>query len=208
MQPLVVVEGEYSASLDGLTLGGDRLVEIKVPFKGRDSTLWKTVEAGCLPEHYQWQVQHQLMVTKAKVADVFVFDGMEGIQLEVRPDPSAWPQIHTAWEAFMGCVTDARTPPLTTRDTRTRDDPEWLSAAAAYLELRTAYDALGSNLEEAKAKLVGLTGHAKEQGGRVSVTQYWKVGAVDYRRVPALQGIDLDQFRGPLRKEIRVTVQQ
>ena len=74
MQPLVVVEGEYSASLDGLTLGGDRLVEIKVPFKGRDSTLWKTVEAGRLPEHYQWQVQHQLLVTKAEVADVFVFE--------------------------------------------------------------------------------------------------------------------------------------
>ena len=148
------------------------------------------------------------MVAKAEVADVFVFDGTEGIQLEVTPDQSTWPQIHAAWDAFMRCVTEAQAPPLTARDTRVRDDPEWLSAAAGYLELRTAYDELGTNLEEAKAKLVGLTGHAKEQGGRVSATQYWKVGAVDYRRVPALQGIDLDQFRGPLRKEIRVTVQQ
>jgi putative phage-type endonuclease len=56
MQPLVVVDGEYSASLDGITLTGDRLLEIKAPMKGRDSTLWKTVEAGQLPEHYQWQV--------------------------------------------------------------------------------------------------------------------------------------------------------
>src|SRR5437762_905865 len=83
MQPLVLVDGEYSASLDGLTLGGERIVEIKCPVKGRDSTLWKAIEAGRLPEHYQWQVQHQLMVTKAEVADVFVFDGTEGIQLEV-----------------------------------------------------------------------------------------------------------------------------
>ena len=29
MQPLVLVDGEYSASLDGLTLGGERIVEIK-----------------------------------------------------------------------------------------------------------------------------------------------------------------------------------
>ena len=144
MQPLVLLEGNYSASCDGITLSGDRIVEIKCPVKGRDSTLWKTVEAGRLPEHYQWQVQHQLMVAKAGVADVFVLDGTEGIQLEVAPDPNAWPQIHAAWDAFMRCVTDAEAPLLTARDTRVRDDPEWLSAAAAYLELRTAYDALGS----------------------------------------------------------------
>jgi len=42
MQPLVVVDDKYSASLDGMTLGGKRIVEIKCPVKGRDSTLWKT----------------------------------------------------------------------------------------------------------------------------------------------------------------------
>src|SRR5438093_1095427 len=165
MQPLVLVDGEYSVSLDGLTLCGDRILEIKCPMKGRDSTLWKTVEAGRLPEHYQWQVQHQLMVTKAEVAAVFVFDGAEGIQLEVTPDPNAWPQIHAAWDAFMRCVTESQAPPLTARDTRVRDDPEWLSAAAAYLELRTAYDELSAKFDEAKAQLVGLANHAKEQGG-------------------------------------------
>jgi putative phage-type endonuclease len=45
MQPLVVVDGEYSASLDGMTLGGERIVEIKCPVKGRDSTLYGRV--GC-----------------------------------------------------------------------------------------------------------------------------------------------------------------
>ena len=53
MQPLVVVDGEYGASLDGWTLAGDRLLEIKVPYSGRESKLWKAVEAGQLPEHYR-----------------------------------------------------------------------------------------------------------------------------------------------------------
>ena len=92
-----------------------------------------------MPEHYQWQIQHELMVTQAAVVEVFVFDGSEGIQLEVTPDPNAWPRIHTAWDAFMHCVTEAQAPPLTARDTRMRDDPERLSAAAAYLELRAAH---------------------------------------------------------------------
>jgi putative phage-type endonuclease len=208
MQPLVLVDGEYSASLDGLTLGGERLVEIKCPFKGRDSTLWKTVEAGRLPEHYQWQVQHQLMVTKAEAADVFVYDGTDGIQLEVAPDPSTWPQIHTAWDAFMRCVKDAQAPPLTARDTRIRDDPEWLSAAAAYLELRTAYDVLSAKFDEAKARLAGLASHAKEQGGGLSVSRLWMRGNVEYKRVPELAGIDLEQYRRAAKEEVRVTVER
>jgi putative phage-type endonuclease len=204
MQPLVLVDGEYSASLDGLTLGGDRLVEIKCPFKGRDSTLWKTVEAGRLPEHYQWQVQHQLMVTKAEAADVFVFDGAEGIQLEVTPDHSTWPQIHAAWDAFARDVTEPHAPPLTARDTRVRDDPEWLSAAAAYLELRTAYDELTAKVGEAKERLTSLATHAKEEGGGLVVTRFLKRGSVDYKRVPQLIDVNLDAFRGPNREEIRV----
>lgn len=208
MQPLVVVEGEYSASLDGLTLGGERLVEIKCPAKGRDSTLWKTVEAGRLPEHYAWQVQHQLMVTQADVADVFVFDGSDGVIFPVAPAPSTWPQIHAAWDTFIRCVTDAQAPPLMDRDTRLRDDAEWLRAASAYLEARRAADTLATTLDDAKSKLVSLTRHAKEQGGGVSITRLWKRGNIEYKRVPELVGVDLEQYRGAAREEVRVTVEQ
>ena len=145
------------------------------------------------------------MVAKAEVADVFVFDGTEGIQLEVTPDQSTWPQIHAAWDAFMRCVTEAQAPPLTARDTRVRDDPEWLSAAAAYLELRTAYDELSTKFDEAKATLAGLTSHASEKGGGVSVTRLWKRGNVDYKHIPELKGLDLDQYRAPAREETRIT---
>jgi putative phage-type endonuclease len=206
MQPLVLVDGEFSASLDGLTLSGDRVLEIKCPFKRRDSTLWKTVAERRLPEHYGLQVQHQLMVTKAEIADVYVFDGTEGLLLEVRPQPESWPRIHDGWNAFMRCVREAQAPPLTARDVRTRDDPEWLSAAAAYLELRTAYDALSAKVDAAKAQLTGLASHAKEQGGGVSVARLWKRGNVDYKRVVELADIDLEQYRGVGREEVRVTI--
>jgi len=204
MEPLVLVDGEFSASLDGLTLSGDRVLEIKCPFKRRDSTLWKTVAEGRLPEHYQWQVQHQLMVTKAKIADVYVFDGTEGLLLEVQPQPETWPRIHDGWDVFMRWVRETQAPPLTARDGRIRDDPEWLSAAAAYLELRAAYDELSASLDETKAQLTRLASHAKEQGGGVSVTRLWKRGSVDYKRVPALAGVDLEQYRGLAREEVRV----
>ncbi len=204
MQPLVIVDGVYSASLDGLTLAGDRLLEIKCPFKGRESTLWQAVQERRLPEYYAWQVQHQLMVTRADIADVYVFDGAEGIVFPVAPDESTWPQIRAAWDAFAKYVEEKQAPPLTDRDTRIRDDPEWLSAAAAYLEAKRALDSVAKFLDEAKAKLVGLASHPSETGNGVTVTRYWKNGTIDYKRIPELANVELEGYRGAAREEIRI----
>lgn len=184
----------------------DRVVEIKCPLKGRESSLWRAIEARSLPEHYLWQVQHQLMVTKADIADVFIFDGSEGVIFPVAPDPTSWPRIHAAWDEFSRHVTEAQAPPLTDRDTRIRDDPEWLEAAARYVALRTAYDELSAKYDEARAQLTALACHAKEQGGGVSVTRFWKRGAIDYRRIPELIKVDVECYRSTPREEIRVSI--
>jgi hypothetical protein len=114
--------------------------------------------------------------------------------------------IHEAWDAFARYVTEAQAPPLTDRDTRIRDDPEWLEAAAKYVELRTAYDELSAKCDEAKTRLIGLVRHAKEHGGGVSVTRIWRRGNVEYKRVPELVGVDLDQYRGPSRHDVRIAM--
>jgi predicted phage-related endonuclease len=205
MQPLVVVDGEYSASLDGMTLGGERIVEIKCPVKGRDSTLWKTVEAGRLPEHYQVQVQHQLLVTEAAVADVYIFDGSEGILLEIVPEPDTWPRIHEAWDKFAVFLASRTPPPLSNGDVRERSDAEWTAAARHFIETKRFVDQAQSALAEAKDRLVALASHTSETGGGVTVTRYWKSGAIDYKKVPELEALDLEKHRGAPREETRVT---
>jgi len=206
MQPLVLVDGEYSASLDGFTLAGERLVELKCPVKGRDSTLWKSIAERRLPEHYQAQVQHQLMVSKADVADVFVFDGTEGVIFPVAPDPSIWPRIHEAWDSFMHFVATKTPPQLSKGEVRERDDPEWIASAAAYVEAKRAADTVAKTLDAAKTKLISLASHTSESGGGVSVTRYWKAGAVEYRKIPELTGLDLEQYRSTAREEVRVLI--
>jgi len=205
MQPLVVVDGEYSGSLDGMTLGGERIVEIKCPVRGKDSTLWKTVAAGGLPTHYQWQVEHQLMVTKAALADVFVFDGADGILLEVAPDASTWPRIHEAWDKFAAFIASKSPPPVSKGDVRERNDPEWAAAAAHYLETKLIAEQAQKALGEAKDRLVALASHTSETGGGVTVTRYWKAGVIEYRKIPQLQALDLEQYRGEPREETRIT---
>jgi hypothetical protein len=103
------------------------------------------------------------MVTRADIADVYVFDGTEGVIFPVAPDESAWSRIRAASDAFAPYLAE-RQVPLTDRDTRVRDDPEWLEAAAKYVALRTAYDELIAKCDQAKARLIGLASHAREEG--------------------------------------------
>lgn len=35
--------------------------------------------------------------------------------------------------------------------------------------------------------------------------RYWKAGNVDYKKIPALQGLDLSCYRGKAREEVRVS---
>jgi putative phage-type endonuclease len=206
MQPLVLVEGDYSASLDGMSFDGSLIVEIKCPYKGRQSSLWQAVEGGIVPEYYGWQVEHQLMVSGAAQAHLYVFDGSEGHLTKIAPRPERWQAIQEAWDGFMGCIETDTPPPLTDCDKVVRTDAEWRDAAEVYLDLKRESDRLAVLLDEAKAKLVGLAKHPSESGLGVTVTRFWKQGAVDYKRVPQLQGVDLEAYRAKLREEVRVSV--
>lgn len=206
MQPLVMVDGEYSASLDGITLAGDTIVEIKCPYRGQTSELWQIVHTGSVPAHYMLQVQHQLMVSKARHAYLWVYDGNEGIGLIIEPDKETFEKIKAAWDAFQPYLDHDTPPTMTDQDTLIRSDIVWQQAAAEYLNCKAASDEAQAKADEAKAKLIALTAHSRESGYGVSVTRFWKVGNVDYKKVPALHGVDLDVYRGKMREEVRVSV--
>ena len=206
MQPLVLVKGDYSASLDGLTFEGDLLVEIKCPYKGRDSTLWKQVEAGEIPTHYRWQLEHQFMVSKASKGHLYVFDGTEGLLLEITPCPERWQAIHEAWKGFIRCIETDTPPALTDRDKVIRKDAAWQAAAETYVHLKSEAELLAVRLDAAKEALLGLSEHPSESGFGVAVTRFWKAGSVDYKRVPELAGLNLEDYRQKGRFETRVSV--
>jgi len=206
MEPLVLVDGEYSASLDGMTLDGSLVLEVKAPVKGQGSELWKEVQAGQLPEHYFWQVQHQLMVAGARLAHVWIWDGRQGVLLEQHPAPDQWSKIRKAWDAFMELIRTDQPPLLTERDTVERLDPDWRLAAERVINAKRFADAAAGELEAAKRALIALTTHPSERGAGVTVTRYWRAGSIDLKQIPQLAEVDLERFRAPGREEVRVTV--
>ena len=205
MQPLVLRDGCYSASLDGMDLGGELIVEIKCPYHGQDSKLWREVQAGHVPDHYAAQIQHQLMVSGAGMAHLWVFDGTQGLLRPIEPIDHAVRRIREGWEQFQVYLDTDSPPPLTDADTVVREDVAWTLAAAAYAEAKRAADIADAVVAKTRDDLVGLAKHPREQGAGVSVTRYFKQGNIAYAKVPALQGLDLSLYRGKTREEVRVT---
>ncbi len=205
MQPLVLEAGPYSASLDGMTLDGDLVLEIKCPFKGSGSLLWRDVSAGQVPQHYDIQIQHQLMVSGADMAHLWVFDGERGLLHSLERDEALMDGIRAAWDGFQRYL-DGDTPPaLTEADTVVRTDSAWAEAARAYAVVKREAEVLAERLEAARQSLIALAQQPREQGAGVSVTRFWKQGSVDYKKVPVLQGLDLNAYRGKAKQEVRVT---
>ncbi len=206
MQPLVLRDGLYSASLDGMDLDGQLIVEIKCPFRAQDSELWRQVKAGQVPDHYTAQIQHQLMVSGAKLAHLYVFDGTQGILRPMEPIEHAFQRIRDGWDWFQVFLDTDTPPPLTDADTVMREDNDWVAAATAFTQAKQAADLADAAVAQAREALLALALHPKEQGAGVSVTRYWKAGAVNYKVVPELKGVNLENYRGKLREEVRVTL--
>lgn len=174
MEPAVMVSGDYSASLDGISLPGDLILEVKCPVKGRDSETWKEAEAGRVQPHYYWQVQQQLMVSGATNADFYVFDGEDGIVVEVLPCLQDMEQLRLAWDDFWVFIRTDSPPPLTSADTVIREDSVWQSAAEDYITQKQAAEEATKAVEQAKTKLADLAQHNNERGFGVSVCKFWK----------------------------------
>ena len=103
-------------------------------------------------------------------------------------------------------VTLSQIHPVSERDKVTRSDTAWKAAAERYLALKTEAEAVACKLDEAKSSLVELAKRPSESGFGVSVTRFWKQGSVDYKRVPELQGVNLEAYRKKGGFETRITI--
>ena len=208
MQPAVMVDGDYSASLDGITFDRSLIVEIKCPLRGANSALWQQVVQGDVPQHYWLQVQHQLMVSGAERAEFYVFNGdaQEGIALDVLPEAEAFDKICAAWDAFILHIREDAPPELTERDRQVRTDEAWAEAAALYASRKTALDSAKTELDQARSDLLELADHPSVTGGGVTVTRFFKKGAVDYRKAATEAGADLEAYRKAGTTDVRVTL--
>ncbi len=195
------------ASLDGITLDGRDLVEVKVPGRETFETLRNEVQ---IPLHFYWQVQQQLAVSGAERGYLWIYapDG-DGLLFPVTPNPEDIARLvaraHDVWQ----CVQTDNAPPLTERDTRVRSDPKWLTAAAEYRHAEALVSEWTIILDRARRALISLMqGAAHVAGGGIVATRYARQGTVDYKAIvqARLPDVDVASYRRPGGEQVRITI--
>lgn len=201
-EPAVFVRGEYSASLDGIA--GTTLLEIKIPAKGQESDLWKQVAENGVPDHYMAQLAHQAYCADAEAVVFWVYDPENdiGMAYTLSRDELApmWKRVEAAWTAFKTAVDNLELPEPMGDDEVPVFDMPTIQLAADLIDVRAQLKALEARetaLEDALKKALPKTHVSVMETPTGLLKGQWvtRIGAVDYSKVPQLQGVDLEPFR-------------
>jgi hypothetical protein len=148
--------------------------------------------------YYYWQIQHQLMcVPEAVGAVLFVYDSESGdsCQCEVMRDELAIKQIREQWDLFWAWMQTDEPDPNVEQWVERKDDP-WHYAAKRYLAAKKAADKAAEEAETYRQDLILLAEGDKVRGSGVTVVKSERKGSINYKAIPQLKDVDLEQFRG------------
>jgi putative phage-type endonuclease len=175
-----------SASLDafGTDMDGKSVkVEIKCP-QSETSKVWAD---ETIPEYYQWQMIHQDLVCPTDRSYFMVYLPPNKYRLiPVSSTPEQRQQLLETWEKFWF----------------SEIKPDWievdLKTEPAYLAAKLLFDQAERSLEKAKQAVIEEASALgkKVRSRNIEVQTITRKGSVNYKKIPELKGVDLDQYRG------------
>lgn len=185
------------ASLDGLSECGKYAVEIKCSEK-----CYREALIGIIPVYYQYQLQQQMGICGLKSMHYVAYWEGEIEVIEYEFDENLWQNIEINAINFYESHIRPKTRPLTSKDKMVElvvDDEE-----------RTELEYNFSNLELVRNKIKALEKMEKHISDQIlsratgdsfkfnrwSVTKCERKGNVNYKFIPQLEGVNLDDFRG------------
>lgn len=183
------------ASLDGIDLNGSVIVEIKKANK--DDHLVAT--NGKVPEKYVPQCQH--IIRAMDVDGMFYFsspaDGSKGVIVEVARDSSYIEnELFPMEEKFWNMVLSKTPPELIEKDIMDMSgNLNWELLASEVLPILRNIKTLEERKSEILDSLKSLSQGRSAKGHGIVLQKQICMGAVDYSRVPSLQGVDLSPYR-------------
>lgn len=192
------------ASPDGLTSDGG-VLELKVPFSLRNGGEFKPLEAQ---PHYFAQIQLELISTGRKHAwfaqyiapkgDPLSYDYVEEkIKIErVEFEPNWIDENLEKISLFYEILLSELDNPAHLEPLRTQIDTPEAGMLISELDIVRARQKADAEMEKKIiAQLVGLAGEKNAAIHGRLLTQVIRVGAVDYKAVPELNGVDLEKYR-------------
>lgn len=195
MTPVVVESTEFDylgASLDGISVDGKYLLEVKCG----GSKLHQMALRQEIPQYYQDQMQHQMLVTGASKCFYYSYDGTNGVCVEVLCDPKFKDKFLPKAREFWKCVAFNEPPSLLDSDYKDMsEEPKWQSFADEYRKLCDQIKGLEDIKDSYRKELIKLSRDQNCSGGGIKVMKTIMRGRVDYEAIPEIKGVDLDRYR-------------
>ena len=85
---------------------------------------------------------------------------------------------------------------ITFHDAAIERDEKWVAKAREYAVIKKTLKELQENEKRLQAELIELSEGVDSRGGGYIFTCKPRLGAVQYKLIPELEGVDLDQYRG------------
>lgn len=189
---------------DGL-LALDGLLEVKCPYGIRNQVPDAAAYLAKAPEYID-QVQWQMLVTGRSWCAFAVWT-TQGIDcLTINADNEHQERLIAVAADFQRDLDailadpEKQKPYLTDKkskkdDAIERSDADYAAAAEAYRLAHARLEFAQAAADEAKQALIDMTEGLNVKGCGVSIIHSTRAGAVDYKLIPELKGIDLDQYR-------------
>lgn len=186
------------ASLDGWNEETRTVLEIKCPGAPDHGTAL----AGSIPDKYYPQIQHQLFVTGAAEALYFSYHPefeIKTASVRVRADVEYQKILFDKMLKFWACVKGDVPPELTAKDYKLVRDSEAKALFEAWSEAKRNANIAALAEEAARKAALGheaVAGKGRVRCGAWRVNVIHRKGNIDYKKVPELAGVDLEQYRG------------
>jgi putative phage-type endonuclease len=193
-EPAVMFHPDHKwmmASLDGIALDHSMVVEIKCPGqKDHD-----TAKSGSVPQKYVAQLQHQLAVCGLNVLHYFSYRDGEFHLVEVERNEEYIQRLYSEEGNFWKKVRNFEAPDLSNRDILERNDERWLQAANAWKSIYSDLKDVEAKEKQARNTLIDLSGEHSCCGGGVRLRKSIRKGSVNYKAIPELQNVNLNNYR-------------
>lgn len=169
------------ASLDGWNESTKTAIEIKY--------VGKSAIKLDIPPHHFAQVQHLLYVSQADRLIYIRYDGENTREDVFTFDQRYWDGVYPQLERFWKMVKNDHQP----EDENIINDKELARLIKAWKRTKALLDITADKLDKLREQIVSVGKVGEIEG--VNISKIEKKGAVDYKSVPQLQGVDLEPYR-------------
>jgi len=199
------------ATLDGIDLDSSITCEIKCA-NAKDHAMAKD---GIIPEKYYPQVQHGLECAQVEKGYYISFHKDQIVWVEYKRDSDYIARMtDMEYEFYEKHILGNVAPEKTDKDMQDEENEhikmnslDWDIAALKYKSVREELAILEKEEAQLKEHLIQLSGGKSCYGKGVYLTKVPRIGAIDYKSIPELEGVDLEKYRKTPVMSWRTTIQ-